>query len=107
MLTEESFLEEQLTDILQEVEDQKAHLYYSDGVHPTHQTQTGYGWIKKGKDYELPANTGRKRVNINACINAKSLTDVVYNHLIASMQILLKIYLNNSLVNTVLTSLFM
>jgi len=76
---QQAFLEQELADILVEVNQSKAHLYYADGVHPIHQTHTGYGWIKKGTDYELPANTGRKRVNINSCINAKDPTDVVYN----------------------------
>jgi len=76
---QESFLEEEFTDILEEVVKDQAVLYFSDGVHPTHQTHVGHGWIKKGKDFELQANTGRKRVNINAAINGVDPTDCVFN----------------------------
>ena len=40
-------------------------IYFVDGVHPLHNAQLGYGWIKKGKEQFVPANTGRNRVNIN------------------------------------------
>ncbi len=28
-----------------------------DGVHPTHNVQPAYGWIKKGERKEIPANS--------------------------------------------------
>lgn len=76
---QQTFLEETLPTLLEEVRAGKAQLYYSDGVHPTHNTVPGRGWIKKGVSVELPANTGRKRVNINAAINAISPTEAVYD----------------------------
>ncbi len=36
-----------------------------DGVPAMHNSQPGYGWIKKGKEAILKTNTGRQRVNIN------------------------------------------
>ena len=64
------FLEEVLPDLLEEQKSGKAVVYYADGCHPTHNTTKSKGWIKRGKSFELPANSGRKRVNINAAIHA-------------------------------------
>jgi transposase len=49
---------------------------YMDGCHPHHNTSASYGWIAKGKEWRLPSNTSRERVNINAAINAHEPTDV-------------------------------
>jgi len=42
---------------------------FMDGVHPTHNVQTAYGWIKKGERKELLGNTGRSRVNLSGVID--------------------------------------
>lgn len=42
---------------------------FTDGVHPTHNIQPAYGWIKKGARKELPANTGRARLNLSGAID--------------------------------------
>jgi transposase len=53
------------------------HIYFGDGVHPTHNTHAGYGWIKKGQEKTIPANSGRKRLNLNGALNLKGKTAVV------------------------------
>lgn len=45
---------------------------FTDGVHPTHNVQLGYGWIKKGVDKLIPANTGRSRLNLTGSIDILS-----------------------------------
>jgi len=45
---------------------------FTDGVHPTHNVQLAYGWIKKGLRKELPANTGRSRLNLSGAIDVIS-----------------------------------
>lgn len=45
---------------------------FTDGVHPTHNVQLAYGWIKKGIHKELPANTGRSRLNLSGAIDVIS-----------------------------------
>lgn len=40
-------------------------IIFIDAVHPLHNSQPAFGWIKKGEEQALPANTGRMRVNIN------------------------------------------
>ncbi len=42
---------------------------FIDGVHPTHNTQLSYGWIKKGVRKEIPSNTGRQRLNISGAVD--------------------------------------
>ena len=42
---------------------------FMDGVHPTHNTQLSYGWIKKGLRKELPSNTGRARLNLTGVLD--------------------------------------
>lgn len=72
---QEEFVQE-LTDLLAQVDDNQV-VYFNDAVHPQHNTRPDYGWIYRGEDFEMPANPGRKRVNINGALNAKEVTDVV------------------------------
>ena len=45
---------------------------FMDGVHPTHNVQPAYGWIKTGVRKEVPANTGRMRLNLSGIIDVIS-----------------------------------
>ena len=40
-----------------------------DGVHPTHNVQPAYGWIQKGVRKEVPANSGRSRINLSGVLD--------------------------------------
>jgi transposase len=66
---------EQQQEWLAEYEKLKARLpedetiCFTDGVHPTHNVQPAYGWIKKGLRKEIPANTGRARLNLSGSID--------------------------------------
>lgn len=42
---------------------------FIDGVHPTHNVQPAYGWIKKGVRKEIPANSGRSRLNLSGAVD--------------------------------------
>jgi transposase len=42
---------------------------FMDGVHPTHNVQPAYGWIQKGVRKEVPANTGRSRINLSGVLD--------------------------------------
>jgi transposase len=42
---------------------------FMDGVHPTHNVQPAYGWIQKGVRKEIPANSGRSRINLSGVID--------------------------------------
>jgi len=74
-----TFLEQTLPPLLEEVAAGKAEVYYADGTHPTHNTQTGRGWIRKGQTFEVDCNSGRQRVNINAAIRATKPEHLVYD----------------------------
>lgn len=52
-------------------------IYFMDGCHPLHNSVEAYGWIKKGTEKQLKANTGRERLNINGAYNAADHTVVV------------------------------
>ncbi len=45
---------------------------FMDGVHPTHNVQLAYGWIKKGVRKEILTNTGRSRVNLSGMVDVIS-----------------------------------
>jgi len=47
-------------------------IYFMDGVHPLHNSQPAYGWMKKKCNYVIQSNTGRERVNINGAINIEN-----------------------------------
>ncbi len=73
------FVEEALPELLAQVESGTAEVYFADGTHPTHNTKTGRGWIRKGKDFEIDCNSGRKRVNINGAVRAHKPEHLVYD----------------------------
>jgi transposase len=45
---------------------------FIDGVHPTHNVQLAYGWIKTGERKEMPTNSGRSRINLSGIIDVIS-----------------------------------
>lgn len=67
---QEAFVNE-LNDLLDKEPDTV--VYFNDGVHPQYNTRPEYGWIPKGKDYEMPSNPGRERVNITGALNARNV----------------------------------
>lgn len=67
---------EMLADVLKTKDEHDAH-YYLDGVHPQHNTQLAYGWIRKGQDKVVKSNSGRQRININGALNADTLEVVI------------------------------
>lgn len=73
-----TFLEETLPPLLEQVEKGQAVVYYADGCHPTHNTKTSRGWIRRGEDFVIDCNSGRKRVNINGAVNAVKPEHLVY-----------------------------
>lgn len=45
---------------------------FTDGVHPTHNVQLAYGWIRKGLSKAIPSNTGRSRINLAGAIDMET-----------------------------------
>jgi transposase len=67
---------EMLANVLKAKGEYDAH-YYLDGVHPQHNTQLAYGWIRKGQDKVVKSNSGRQRININGALNVDTLEVVI------------------------------
>jgi transposase len=47
-------------------------LYFTDATHPTHNSTPAYGWIRRGVEKELVANSGRRRLNLHGALNAET-----------------------------------
>ena len=58
---------------LEEELDPNNRVIYMDGAHPQHNSKPAYGWIEKGAEKVLKANSGRQRININGAIDSDSL----------------------------------
>ena len=50
---------------------------FIDGVHPTHNVQPAYGWIRTGIRKEIPANTGRQRINLSGMVDVVGYNVIV------------------------------
>lgn len=56
---------------------QEGKIYFADSTHPQHNAVISYGWIKKGKEFEvLTNNSSRYHLNINGAVDIENL-DVV------------------------------
>jgi transposase len=49
-------------------------IYFMDATHPQHNPVIGCGWIKRGEDFPIKSNTGRRRLNINGAINVQTMS---------------------------------
>jgi transposase len=47
-------------------------VYFTDASHPSHNTQPHYGWIKKGQEKQIAANTARQRLNLQGALHLGS-----------------------------------
>jgi transposase len=47
-------------------------VYFTDASHPSHNTQPHYGWIKKGEQKQIAANTARQRLNLQGAVHVGS-----------------------------------
>ncbi|MEO1438579.1 MAG: winged helix-turn-helix domain-containing protein [Bacteroidota bacterium] len=74
-----TFLHSVLPPLIEEAKSGEAVVYYADGTHPTHNTKTGHGLIRKSQEFPIDCNSGRKRVNINAAVNALNPEHLVYD----------------------------
>ena len=70
---QKEFLEiyEQLKAISEEKDEP---ILFLDGVHPSMQTKVAHGWIKKGKEKEVPTTASKTRVNILGAINLNNMS---------------------------------
>jgi len=52
-------------------------VYFMDRDHPRHNSQPAYGWIRKGQEIFLKANTGWKRINLNGAYNLEDYSVII------------------------------
>lgn len=67
----QAFFINQFTQFMENKRETDA-VFFVDAVHPTHNTMTAYGWMRKGKSTELQSNSGRSRLNIHGAMNAET-----------------------------------
>jgi transposase len=67
-------------------------IYFLDGVHPMHNSQPAYGWIKKGQDMVIKANTGRQRINFNGAYNLEDHTVIIQETEMINAQSTVKLF---------------
>ncbi len=88
ILTKPGFVHKQLTPVPAKADEQKQPGFvarfeqfiedlpqdtvvcFTDATHPAHNTQTNKARIKRGQQKHIPANSGRKRLNLNGAVNA-------------------------------------
>lgn len=61
-------------------------IYFMDGVHPLHNSINCNGWIKKGTEKAIKANTGRDRLNINGACNVAKLDVIIHENVTVNAQ---------------------
>lgn len=61
-------------------------IYFMDGVHPLHNSMTCNGWIKKGTEKAIQANTGRERININGACNVAKIEVIIHEDVSVNAQ---------------------
>lgn len=49
-------------------------ILFADATHPLHNPVVGCGWIKRGEEYPIKSNTGRRRLNVNGAIDISTMT---------------------------------
>lgn len=72
---QDGFLE-QLKPFLNEIGENEA-VFFTDAVHPQHNTRSSYAWVKKGQEKAIPTNTGRRRINLNGAMNAHNPQETI------------------------------
>ena len=71
---QEAFIE-QYKELKTNLKEDEMILFW-DWVHPLHNSDNSYCWIKKGTEKEIKSNTGRERININGvyCVGTQEVT---------------------------------
>jgi transposase len=73
---QEAFIKE-FDELMSKIDLTKEQVLFADAVHPQHNTEKDYGWIRTSEAKYIKSNTGRDRVNILAAIDIEN-KDLIY-----------------------------
>ena len=59
--------------LMNEAAEKEEPVLFGDSVHPSQQTRPAYGWVRKGKEYVLEVNSGRKRINVMGALELSTM----------------------------------
>lgn len=73
-VAQETFLKEMRSKLSSLGEDEV--FLFVDAVHPEWNTRSNYGWIRKGKEFEVKSVSGKKRINLTGALNVEDPSDI-------------------------------
>ena len=62
---------------MQAAKDEAEVHYFIDAVHPSLNSETGYGWIEKGAEHQVFSNSGRTRMKLLGALNLNDIVDLI------------------------------
>lgn len=58
---------------LKQTKNEEDVIYFCDSTHPTHNSESGYAWIKTGEEKPILSNSGRQRISINGALDIENM----------------------------------
>lgn len=85
---------------------EKEKIYFIDWVHPMHNVENQYWWIKKGIEKEIKSNTWRERININGAYNIENQEAIIIESKTINSQATIELYKKIELLNPNLDKIY-
>jgi len=86
---------------------EKEKIYFIDWVHPMHNVDNQYWWIKKWTDKEIKSNTWRDRININWAYNVDNQEAIIIESETINAQSTIELYKKIELLNPDLEKIYL
>jgi len=85
---------------------EKEKIYFMDWVHPLHNLENSYWWIRKGVDKKIKSNTGRDRVNLNWAYNLENQECIIIDSETINAQSTIELYKKIEILNPFLETIY-
>jgi len=85
---------------------EKEKIYFIDWVHPMHNVENQYWWIKKGSTKEIKSNNWRDRLNINWAYNLENQEAIIIESETINTQSTIELYKKIELLNPDLEKIY-
>ena len=72
---QEEFLAEMVAKI-EGLDSENEVFLFVDAVHPEWNTRSNYGWIRKGKEFEVKSSSGKQRIHLTGAVNVEAPSDI-------------------------------